>query len=163
MPPEAERAPATDIAALIRRETAALNAGDLDAWMALFTDDGYYWMPLEPEHESPDEHDSLIYDNRPLMEIRRNNLGHPLSPSMDFPVRSVRILSELEITSCEDPAGDYAVSASVIAVISHRRQDVFAGHARYRVRRVDSAWRICSKRVDLLNADRPLDTIMMYI
>ena len=57
------------INALIRRETACLNDGDLDAWMALFTDDGYYWMPLEADQQSPDEHDSLIYDNRPLMEI----------------------------------------------------------------------------------------------
>ena len=27
---------------LVQDETACLNSGDLDAWMALFTDDGFY-------------------------------------------------------------------------------------------------------------------------
>jgi benzoate/toluate 1,2-dioxygenase beta subunit len=146
---------------LIRRETACLNDGDLDAWMALFTDDGYYWMPLEVEQQSPDEHDSLIYDNKPLMEIRRNNLGHPLSPSMDFPVRSVRILSELDISAA--PQGDCVVRTSVIAMINHKRQDVYGAQLTYRVCEDGDGWRIRSKRVDLINADSPLDTIMIYI
>ena len=149
------------IEALIRRETACLNEGDLNAWMALFSDDGYYWMPLEADQQSPDEHDSLIYDNLPLMEIRRNNLGHPLSPSMDFPVRSVRILSDLDIATAPD--GEFTVSTSVIAMINHKRQDVYGGKVTYRVCRGDDAWQIRSKRVDLINADTPLDTIMIYI
>ena len=155
--PEIEAA----INGLSRRETACLNDGDLDAWMALFTDDGYYWMPLEADQQSPDEHDSLIYDNRPLMEIRRNNLGHPLSPSMDFPVRSVRILSDLDIEAAA--ANEYVVRTSVIAMINHKRQDVYGGRVTYRLCRLGDDWRIQCKRVDLLNADAPLDTIMMYI
>ncbi len=150
-----------DIRRLIQRETACLNNGDLDAWIALFTDDGYYWMPLEVDQQSPDEHDSLIYDNRALMEIRANNLGHPLSPSMDFPVRSVRILSDLDITVAA--GNEYVVRTAVIAMINHKRQDVYGGQLTYRVRQSDSEWLIQCKRVDLLNAEAPLDTIMMYI
>lgn len=150
-----------DIRRLIQRETACLNNGDLDAWIALFTDDGYYWMPLEVDQQSPDEHDSLIYDNRALMEIRANNLGHPLSPSMDFPVRSVRILSDLDITAAA--GNEYVVRTAVIAMINHKRQDVYGGQLTYRVRQADGEWLIQCKRVDLLNADAPLDTIMMYI
>ena len=130
------------INALIRRETACLNDGDLDAWMALFTDDGYYWMPLEADQQSPDEHDSLIYDNRPLMEIRR-------------------ILADLAIDAAT--ANEYVVRTSVIAMINHKRQDVYGGRVTYRVCRLGDDWRIQCKRVDLLNADSPLDTIMMYI
>ena len=146
---------------LIRQETAYLNKGDLDAWMTLFTDHGYYWMPLDAGQQSPDEHDSLIYDNRSLMEIRRNNLGHPLSPSMDFPVRSVRILAEPDIEAAV--GGEFIVTSSVIAMINHKRQDVYGGKVTYRVCREGDDWRIQCKRVDLLNADAPLDTIMMYI
>lgn len=150
---------------LIRRETACLNAGDLDAWMALFTDDGYYWMPLEADQDSPDRHDSLIYDNRSLMAIRRNNLGHPLSPSMQLPVRSVRILSELEIVPAAGAGEVYRAAGSVIAVIHHRRQDVYAGRVSYELVRPEPGAGLCIrwKRVDLLNADAELDAIMMYI
>ncbi|MFT4823363.1 MAG: hypothetical protein ACI9DH_000395 [Halioglobus sp.] len=36
-----------EILALVRTETASLNKGDRDQWISLFTEDGYYWMPLE--------------------------------------------------------------------------------------------------------------------
>ena len=68
------------IGQLIKTETACLNKGDLESWISLFTDDGYYWMPLEKEHTDPEKHDSLIYDNRALMEMRRHNLASPLAP-----------------------------------------------------------------------------------
>ena len=122
-------------------------------------------MPLEEDQAGPDEHDSLIYDNRVLMEIRKHNLGHPLSPSMQNTVRSVRILSDLAVEKSTTAQGEICAQASVIAVIYHRRQDVFAGNVNYRLVRPEPAseLKIKSKRVDLLNADAPLDTIMMYI
>ena len=48
-------------------------------------------------------------------------------------------------------------------MINHKRQDVYGGRVTYRVCRLGDDWRIQCKRVDLLNADSPLDTIMMYI
>ena len=148
---------------LIRLETRCLDQADLDTWSSLFTEDGYYWMPLEREQTDPEQHDSLIYDNRALMEMRKYNLHNPLSPSMQQEVRSVRILSELEMDIPEDAADEITVSASVIAVIHHRKQDTFAGTVTWRLVQTEDGLRIKSKRVDLLNADAPLDSIMMYI
>lgn len=151
-----------NIAKLIQSETAYLNQGDLDSWMNLFTDDGYYWMPLEAGQSSPDEHDSLIYDNRALMEMRRDNLGHFLSPSMQVPVRSVRILADLSYTDSNVIVDAVDVSTSAIAVIYHRRQDTFAGNVTYTIVGDDNP-KIFRKRVDLINADGELDAIMMYV
>ena len=148
---------------LIRLETRCLNEADLDTWASLFTEDGYYWMPLEREQTDPEQHDSLIYDNRALMEMRRYNLHNPLSPSMQREVRSVRILSDLETALPEDPDGEITVTASVIALIHHRKQDSFAGAVTWRLAQTGEGLKIKSKRVDLINADAPLDSIMMYI
>ncbi len=148
---------------LIRLETRCLNEADLDTWASLFTEDGYYWMPLEREQTDPEQHDSLIYDNRALMEMRRYNLHNPLSPSMQREVRSVRILSDLETNLPKDPDGEITVTASVIAVIHHRKQDTFGGTVTWRLVRTWEGLKIKSKRVDLVNADAPLDSIMMYI
>ena len=150
------------VKALIREETRCLDEGDLAAWSALFTEDGYYWMPLEPEQTSPAEHDSLLYDNRALMEMRRLNLANPLAPSLQCATRSVRILSPLDLGP-EEPAGELTVKARVIAVIRHRRQDCFAGAVTWRLVQTEAGLRIKFKRVDLLNADLPLDSIMMYV
>ena len=150
------------VKALIREETRCLDEGDLAAWSALFTEDGYYWMPLEPTQTSPAEHDSLIYDNRALMEMRRLNLANPLAPSLQCAPRSARILSALDLGP-EEPAGELTVKARVIAVIRHQRQDCFAGAVTWRLIQTEAGLRIKSKRVDLLNADLPLDSIMMYV
>ena len=151
------------ISNLIQMETRCLNEADLDTWISLFTEDGYYWMPLEREQTGPEEHDSLIYDNRTLMEIRKFNLDNPLSPSMQREVRSVRILSDLEIVGEVGTDREITVTASVIAVIHHRKQDYFAGIVTWRLVQTDEGLKIISKRVDLLNADAPLGSIMMYI
>ena len=148
---------------LIRLETRCLDDADLETWASLFTEDGYYWMPLERGQTDPEQHDSLIYDNRALMEMRRYNLHNPLSPSMQREVRSVRILSDLETDLPKDPAGEITVTASVIAVIHHRKQDTCAGTVTWRLAQTGEGLKIKSKRVDLLTAGAPLDSIMMYI
>ena len=145
---------------LITTETRFLNNADLENWISLFAEDGYYWMPLEEEHEDPESHDSLIYDNRALMEIRKHNLGNPLSPSMQQPVKSVRILSDIEIHNSNN---EILVSAVVIAIMYHRQQNYYAGNVTYRLINTGDDLKIKTKRVDLLNADSPLDPIMMYI
>ena len=147
---------------LVHEETSCLNRGDLDRWMNLFTDDGYYWMPLDVTQISPDDHDSLIYDNRALMEMRRDNLGHALSPSMQLPVRSTRILSALHCQESTVRKNAIDVHTDVIAVIYHRRQDTFAGKVTYTIVG-DGNPRIFRKRVNLINADGVLDAIMMYV
>ena len=149
--------------ALVKAETKYLNDTDLDNWIALFTENGYYWMPLEEAHQNPEMHDSLIYDNRDLMQMRKYNLGNPLSPSMQHKIRSVRILSDLEISDPNKENDQIKVDASVIAVISHKQQNYYAGKVQYLLEMENGQLKIQSKRVDLLNADAPLDVIMMYI
>lgn len=151
------------IQALVRKETACLNNGDLETWISLFTDDGYYWTPLEEEHEDPEKHDSLIYDNRALMEMRRHNYASPLSPSMQVPVKSVRILSDIDISPGDASRTEIEVTAYVIAVIYQQQKHYYAGRVHYRLVRAGDDLKIRVKRVDLLDADAPLDCIMMYI
>ena len=158
-----EQSARDEIQQLVQKETACLNKADLDGWISLFTEDGYYWMPLEEEHMDPEKHDSLIYDNRALMVIRKFNLGNPLSPSMQLKVSSVRILSDIEITPLADSANEVDVSAFFIAVIYQQQKIYYAGKMRYRVVNTVDGLKIRVKRVDLLDADAPLDSIMMYL
>ena len=150
------------IGELIRTETACLNKGDLEGWISLFTDDGYYWMPLEEEHTDPEKHDSLVYDNRALMEMRKHNLASPLAPSMELDIRSVRILSDIEIQPIE-ATEEVEVSAFVIAVIYQQQKHTYGGRVTYRLVNTGDGLKIRVKRVDLIDADAPLDCIMGYI
>ena len=145
----------------INQEARYLNKADLESWISLFTEDGFYWMPLDTEQRHPDEHDSIFYEDRVLMEIRKRNFKHRLSPSMQYPVRSTRLVAdthmiEFDETSC-------TVESSFHAVLLYKEQTVFAGTMQHQLVRDGDDYRIRMKRVDLLNADMPLPSIMIYI
>ena len=58
-------------------EAALLDARRFRDWMALFADDGTYWVPAVPNQDSPFNQASLFYDDRELMKTRVDRLEHP--------------------------------------------------------------------------------------
>jgi hypothetical protein len=51
----------------LQHEARLLDEGQFDEWLALFTADGSYWVPSEPDQDNPHETVSLIYDDRRLL------------------------------------------------------------------------------------------------
>src|SRR5437764_173630 len=66
-------------------------------WMALFTEDGTYWVPAAPDQESPDNHVSLFYDDHQLMKTRIDRLEHPLIHVQTPPSRTVHLVSNVSV------------------------------------------------------------------
>jgi len=58
-------------------EARLLDEGRFDDWLSLFTPDARYWVPSEPDHASPLDTVSLIYDDRQLLETRVRRLASP--------------------------------------------------------------------------------------
>src|SRR5262249_8255668 len=58
-------------------EARLLDEGKFDDWLALFTLDGWYWVPSEPDQDNPHDTVSLIYDDRRLLETRVRRLASP--------------------------------------------------------------------------------------
>jgi len=50
-------------------EAALLDARRFRDWMALFAEDGTYWVPAAPNQESPFDQASLFYDDREFMAL----------------------------------------------------------------------------------------------
>ncbi|NKB36145.1 MAG: aromatic-ring-hydroxylating dioxygenase subunit beta [Gammaproteobacteria bacterium] len=146
---------------LINLEARYLNKADLESWISLFTEDGYYWMPLDSGQKNPEEHDSIFYEDRILMEIRKRNFMHRLSPSMQYPIRSSRVISDIHVSDYDEDS--CIVESSFHAVILYKEQTVFAGSMQHKLRREGDAYKIQMKRVDLINADMPLPPIMIYL
>jgi benzoate/toluate 1,2-dioxygenase subunit beta len=148
---------------LLNREARYLNQADLEKWMSLYSDDGIYWMPLDAEQKDPEIHDSLFYEDRTLMEIRRRNFGHRLSPSMQYPLRSSRIVSDIHLQQYDADTTSCIVNSSFQAVIFYKEQSIYAGTYQHHLVNKGGEYLIKQKRVDLLNADAPLAPIMIYI
>jgi 3-phenylpropionate/cinnamic acid dioxygenase small subunit len=141
-------------------EARLLDEARFDDWLALFTPDGWYWVPSEPEQGNPHDTVSLIYDDRRLLETRVRRLASPRIYSQEPRSRTSRIVSNVSI---EDGDNTACTVRSKFLMVEYRRevQRLFAGTAFHRLVQSDGLILIASKRVNLLNCDAPLDGIVV--
>lgn len=148
---------------LLYAEADCLDSADLDAWIALYTDDGTYWMPVTPDQEDPMNHISLFYDDRTIMEVRRRNLSHPRAASKDLPIRSSHIIGNIRVSD-ESSDGVLTVKSNFhCAMFCDDSQTLYAGTYVHQLVNVDERWFIQKKRVNLINCDSALGSILIYI
>jgi ethylbenzene dioxygenase subunit beta len=132
-------------------------------WMALFADDGVYWVPAVPDQESPFDQASLFYDDREMMQTRIARLEHPRIHVQTPPSRTVHLIGNIAPEKSAEP-GEYLVASTVIMVeYRNDKQRIFAGRQQHRLRREDAGFRIVQKRVDLINCDSAFEAIAVPI
>jgi 3-phenylpropionate/cinnamic acid dioxygenase small subunit len=144
----------------LQHEARLLDEGKFDEWLALFTADGSYWVPSEPDQDNPHETVSLIYDDRRLLETRVRRLASPRIYSQEPRSRTSRMVSNVSI---EDGDHNACTVRSKFVMVEYRRdaQRLFAGTAFHHLVQVEGLVLIASKRVNLLNCDAPLDGIVV--
>src|SRR5262245_37806724 len=144
----------------LMHEARLLDEGRCVEWLALFTPDGSYWVPSEPDQDNPHDIVSLIYDDRRLLEPRVRRLASSRIYSQEPRSRTSRIVSNV---SLEDGDNNACTVRSKFLMVEYRReaQRLFAGTAFHRLVHVDGLILIASKRVNLLNCDAPLDGIVV--
>jgi len=153
-----------EIEALLYLEASYLDKPNLDRWIDLYTEDGTYWMPAIPDQEDPHNHISLFYDDRVIMEVRRRNFVHPAAASKDYTVRASHIISNIQMRECDKASGSCIVTSNFHCyVFYHDKQTPYAGTYTHELVRVNGAYQIKSKRVDLINCDAVLGTIIIYL
>ena len=162
--------PANDFAILrtveefLYLEASYLDRPDLDAWIGLYTEDGTYWMPTIEDQADPLNHISLFYDDRVMMEIRRRNFVHPRAASKDYTVRASHLISNIRIIDFNADTGDCAVTSNFhCAQYYWDKQTLYAGTYRHDLKNTEHGFRIRHKRVDLINCDGVLGTIIIYL
>jgi benzoate/toluate 1,2-dioxygenase beta subunit len=142
------------------REAQLLDDRQFDDWRELFTDDGYYWVPLRPDQTSPVGESSLFYDDKKIMATRFERLAHPRIHSQSPPHRTCHVIGGIAIEEIDEARGECLVRSSMImADYRARAQRVFAGQVRHRLRRIGEDYRIVTKRVDLINCDDVFELI----
>jgi 3-phenylpropionate/cinnamic acid dioxygenase small subunit len=145
-------------------EAALLDARRFRDWMALFADDGTYWVPAVLDQPSPFNQASLFYDDRELMKTRVDRLEHPLIHVQTPPSRTAHLVGNIMVEQADAAKGEFVVSSTVI-MVEYRddAQRVFAGRQHHRLRLVGEGFRIIQKRVDLINCDSAFEAIAVPI
>lgn len=147
----------------VAHEAALLDERRFDDWLALFTEDGHYWVPLLGAAQAdPFSHNSLAYEDRLLLQLRVDRLKNPRAHSQHPPSHSQHVLQP----SCiEEEAGDAVRLRTPFLYIEARgeSQILLTGTARHHLVRTPTGWAIREKRIDLLNAARALPAIQLFI
>ena len=153
-----------EIELFLHREAALLDERRFEEWMALFAEDGTYWVPAVPAQDSPFDRASLFYDDRDLMKTRIAPPGHPTIHVQTPPSRTVHQVGRPLIEEAGEAGTDSLVSSTVLMVeYREDRQRIFAGRQTHRLRRLDDQSRIVQKRVDLVNCDSVFEPIAVPI
>jgi 3-phenylpropionate/cinnamic acid dioxygenase small subunit len=141
-------------------EARLLDEGRFEDWLALFTENAWYWVPSEPNQDSPLTTVSLIYDDRKLLETRVRRLVGPRMHAQEPRSRTSRIIANVTLRE-RRPAS--ALVRSKFMMVEYRRgeQRTFAGTSFHELIWTEGGLRIASKRVDLVNCDAPLDGLVV--
>lgn len=142
------------IEAFLIHESTLLDDRRFEEWRELFEEEGYYWVPLLPEHTDPGAQAALFYDDRRMMQTRIERLRNPHIHAQTPPHRTCHVIGNIAVTEVDMVRSECTVrSALVMSDYRLRTQRVFSGQVRHRLRLVGSAFRIVWKRVDLINCD----------
>ncbi len=142
------------IEAFLIHEATLLDDRRFEDWRELFEEEGYYWVPLKPEHTDPDAQSALFYDDKRMMQTRIERLRHPHIHAQTPPHRTCHVTGNVVVTTVDAARCECTVRSTLI-MTDYRlhTQRLFSGRIHHRLRLVQGAYRIVWKRVDLINCD----------
>jgi 3-phenylpropionate/cinnamic acid dioxygenase small subunit len=151
-----------EIEQFVYREARLQDSHDYDAWEALWTEDGMYWIPANGDDIDPDSQMSIVYDNRSRIALRIKQL-HTGKRHTQIPrSRLCRVVSNVELLEHKD--GEYRVGANALIFESNARGDtVWGARNEYLLRRGEQGLRMARKKVMLSNNDKPLYTLSFLV
>ena len=161
--PDSSAALLNAVTAFIYREARLQDEHRYEAWEALWTDDGVYWVPANGEDIDPEKHMSIIYDNRSRIALRVKQLltGKHFTQTPQSRLR--RLVSNIELMD-HAAGGDIAVASNSLVFESSLRDDtIWVARNEYRLRDVDGELRMAYKKVTLVNNDKVLYTLSFLI
>lgn len=145
-----------ELHAFVLDEARLLDERRFDDWLALFADDGVYWVPAQADQASPNSALSLYYEAKPLLALRVARLAQPSMHVQAPPARTHHHVAALRAARAADAPDAYDVHSSL--VVAEWRDGVarwFAGRVQHRIARGPAGLRIVLKRVNLIDCDAP--------
>ena len=138
-------------------EAQLLDTQRFEEWLALFTEDATYWVPLERNQKDPHQTSSLIYDDRTLLELRVKQFRHSRAHARAPLARTVHQVGNIVVRDL--------VVTSTLTVVEFRneRQKLWAGLVEHRLRRERDSFRIARKRIDLVNSEGEIEGISILL
>ena len=149
---------------LRRREARLLDECRYDEWLALWTDDGLYWVPLVPGQTEALQHNSHLHEDKLLRELRVERLKSPRAFSQQPPSRAHHLL-QTPAVDLADATPNHFVLRTPFHYTEAQGDETFflVGTVFHHLTLRDGRLLMRLKRVDLLNPDAALPAVQLFI
>ncbi|MDI9948122.1 aromatic-ring-hydroxylating dioxygenase subunit beta [Rhodococcus sp. IEGM 1305] len=136
---------------LIWHEAALLDAKDYQAWDALWTDEGRYVIPIDPDTDDFDGSLNMVNDDTRMRRMRLERLTSGYSMSALAAARTVRTVSRFTV---EERTEDSITVRSAQILVGFKRDDqqTLAADVTHRIRYTESGPRLDLKVIRLVNS-----------
>jgi 3-phenylpropionate/cinnamic acid dioxygenase small subunit len=153
-----------DLINFVIHEARLLDQHRFDEWLNLFTDDAYYWMPLEWGQTDPRLTASLMYEDKLLLQVRVERLKGNRTFSQKPKSRCHHVLQTPQVDRRDEPANEY-VTWTPMHYIETRYDDqqLYAAWASHTLVLQGDVLKIKLKRVDLVNSEAAFGNIQLFM
>jgi 3-phenylpropionate/cinnamic acid dioxygenase small subunit len=161
---EPSRVRAQDLIDFVVREARLLDSREYEQWDALFTDDGFYWVPLAPDQEDGLNHTSHMYEDKLLRDLRIQRLRSPRAFSQQPPSRCHHLLQMPTVETFDSEGNRFVVRTEFHYTESQGDEmQFYVGTFFHHLIVQDGALRMTLKRVNLINCDAALPAVQLFI
>jgi 3-phenylpropionate/cinnamic acid dioxygenase small subunit len=145
-------------------EARLLDELRFEDWLALFAEDGFYWMPLAAGQTDARLHASLMHEDKLLLQVRVERLRGARTYSQQPASRCHHRLQAPTVESRDEAAGVYVTRCAFHYVETRRdEQQLYAGWATHTLAATPAGLRIRLKRVDLVNCDASFGNMQLFM
>ncbi|GAA1721819.1 aromatic-ring-hydroxylating dioxygenase subunit beta [Propioniferax innocua] len=137
---------------LIWSEAKLLDDKNYPEWQELFTDDGIYVVPIDPETEDFASSLNMVYDDKRMREMRVERMMQGFSPSAVAAARTVRTVSRFTVESVSDSEVTLK-SAQILSAYKRNHFDTLGAELTHTIVLDEGGDRIKLKVVRLINSE----------
>ncbi|MGJ7498082.1 aromatic-ring-hydroxylating dioxygenase subunit beta [Variovorax sp. RT4R15] len=153
-----------DLIAFVVGEARLLDERRYQDWYELFADDGVYWIPLQHDQVDAVSHNSLMHEDKLLLRLRVERLGHARAFSQQPVSRGLHVLQQPTVERLDPENNDYLIRTSYTYLEARGEEQIMLGAVSWHTLLVDAQGRlrIRTKRVNLLNCDAALPSVQLF-
>lgn len=152
-----------EIEQFLYREARLLDEGKFHDWLALFTDDVRYWLPIRetlqhhPDGLHPDDGLAVSHmdDDKDFLTARVKRLDTGVAHAETPPSRTRHFITNVEVEPAD--GGELNVYSNFLLYQSRREKSeyLFSGRREDRLRKAESGWMIARRKIVLDQALLP--------
>jgi 3-phenylpropionate/cinnamic acid dioxygenase small subunit len=144
--------------AFVWQEAELLDRKNYEAWGALWADDGYYVVPIDPEATDFAASLNYAYDDARMRRLRIDRFASGFSMSAADSASTVRTVSRFTLGATDGDVVEVH-SAQVLAAYKRGATTLFAGNLTHRIRFTAEGPRLVQKVIRLVNSQDALNAL----